>query len=163
MITTTLNKIKNHTPCSDGWKKLLASLGKTGPDDEPLNLLHILKSNGVNDCLWAFRCTEGNDRIYGHMAADFAESVLHIFENRYPKDKRPRLAIQAVRDFADGKIDAAAWTAMDANAWSVAAGAAAMAAAADAAGAAARAAGAAAARDAERQKQYDIILKYLTA
>ena len=180
MITTTLNKIKACEPCGPGWEKLLTSLGKTGPDDEPLNLLHILKSNGVNDCLWAFRCTEGNDRIYRHMAADFAESVLYIFEDKYPNDNRPRLAIDAARDFADGKIDAAAKDAAraaagdaaraaDAAAWSAARSAwAAWAAAMDAAGDAAWAAGdawaaGAAARSAERQKQYDILFKYLTA
>ena len=41
-------------------------------------------------------------------AADCAEHVLHIFEREYPNDKRPRLAIQAARDFVNGKIDAAA-------------------------------------------------------
>ena len=37
-------------------------------------------------------------------AADCAESVLHIFESVYPKDKRPRNAIQAARDFENGLI-----------------------------------------------------------
>ena len=41
-------------------------------------------------------------------AADCAEHVLHIFEREYPNDYRPRLAIQAARDFVNGKIDAAA-------------------------------------------------------
>jgi hypothetical protein len=133
MITTTLNRIKEKSPCSGGWQKLLAFLNKTQADDEELNLLTILESNGVSDCLWAFRCTDDNESIYRHIAADFAESVLHIYEKKYPNDKRPRLAIQAARDYADGKIDAAALAA----AWA-AAGAAALAAAWAATGAAAR-------------------------
>ena len=33
MITITLNKIKEHDPCEDGWKTLLKSKGKTKADD----------------------------------------------------------------------------------------------------------------------------------
>ncbi len=36
MITTTLNKIRKHTPCEDGWIDLLKHLGKTKADDEVL-------------------------------------------------------------------------------------------------------------------------------
>jgi hypothetical protein len=32
MITTTLNRIREHSPCTEGWVKLLAHLGKTVPD-----------------------------------------------------------------------------------------------------------------------------------
>ena len=74
-------------------------------------------------------------------AADCAEHVLWIYERDYPDDSRPRDAIQAARDYADGRIDAAARDA----AWA-AARAAARAAAWAAAGAAARDA----ARDAAR-------------
>ena len=132
-IYTTLNRIKTCTPCAPGWATLLTHLNKTEADDEPLSLVAILESNGVSDCVWAFRCTDDNERIYRHIAADFAESVLHIYEDKYSSDNRPRLAIEAARDFADGKIS---WAARDA-AW-------------DAAGAA------------EKQKQYNILLKYLT-
>jgi len=136
-IYTTLNRIRQADPCSEGWTKLLAFLNKTQADDEPLDLLTILESNGVDDCLWAFQCTDDNESIYRHMAADFAESVLHIYESDYPNDNRPRLAIQDARDFADGKIDDAAC-------------AAARDAASAAASAAAWAAASAAARDAAR-------------
>ena len=158
MIQTTLTRIKEKEPCSGGWQKLLTYLAKTEADNEPLSLLTILKSNGVNDCLWAFRCTDDNESIYRHIAADFAESVLHIFEDKYPEDKRPRLAIQAARDFADGKIDDAARAAAVAAAW-----AAAVAAARNAGNAAGTAGNAAwTAGNAEKQKQYEILLKYLS-
>ena len=29
MIYTTLNRIRAHDPCADGWRKLLTHLGKT--------------------------------------------------------------------------------------------------------------------------------------
>lgn len=41
-------------------------------------------------------------------AADCAEHVLPIYEREYPNDARPRNAIQAARDYAEGRIDAAA-------------------------------------------------------
>jgi hypothetical protein len=103
-IYTTLNRIIQATPCYEGWTMLLAFLNKIQADDEQLDLLTILESNGVQDCIWAFQCTDNHDSIYRHMAADFAESTLPIYEAAYPNDNRPRLAIQAARDFADGKI-----------------------------------------------------------
>ncbi|MCA6423836.1 MAG: hypothetical protein IM568_13640, partial [Flavobacterium sp.] len=51
-MTTTLNKIKAHSPCKDGWDKLLNHLGKTHADDEPLSIATILQSNGIKDALW---------------------------------------------------------------------------------------------------------------
>lgn len=33
------------------------------------------------------------------IAADWAEHVLHFFETAFPKDRRPRAAIKAIRDF----------------------------------------------------------------
>jgi hypothetical protein len=74
------------------------------------------------------------------MAADFAESVLPLYERDYPGDARPRAAIRAARDYAHGRIGAAARDAAGAAAW--AAGDAA-GDAGDAAGAAGAAAGAA--------------------
>jgi hypothetical protein len=63
-----------------------------------------------------------------HFAADCAEHILPRFEEKYPNDARPRAAIQAARDFADGKIasaaSAAALSAASAAALSATAGAA---------------------------------------
>ena len=89
-------------------------------------------------------------------AADCAEHVLYLFEEKYPDDDRPRKAIQSARDFANDSISAyatnaaadaahaAANAAYAANAAVVANAAAAAYAAADASYAAADAAHAAA-------------------
>ena len=42
-----------------------------------------------------FRSTDKNK--FRFFAADCAESVLHLFEKRYPNDSRPRKAIEAAR------------------------------------------------------------------
>ena len=105
-MQTTLNKIKLHSPCEDGWKKLLNHLGKTEADDEVLELRTILESNGIDDTLWAFRAVEGKDKEIRLFATDCAEMVLPIYEKQYPNDNRPRKAIQAARDYANGLISA---------------------------------------------------------
>ena len=88
-------------------------------------------------------------------ACDCAEQVLPLFERDYPKDKRPRVAIETARRFANGKATQKELAAAGAAAWAAAgaaAGAAAWAAARfaarDAARDAARVAAWAAARDA---------------
>jgi len=130
-MQTTLNKIKLHSPCENGWKKLLGHLNKTQSDDEPLELRTILESNGLNDTIWALRVLEGMDKEIRLFAIDCAEMVLPIYEKEYPDDKRPRLAINAARNYANGLITleeltaawaawAAAWSAARTAAWSAA-------------------------------------------
>ena len=93
------------------------------------------------------------NKVIQQFAIDCAWRVLHIFEERYPDDKRPRQAIEAAKAYLKfptqeklAIMDAARAAARDA-AWD-AARAAARAAARDAARAAARDAARAAARDA---------------
>jgi hypothetical protein len=63
MIHTTLNKLWEYKPCHHGWQKLLQSLKKTNPDDEPLTLLTIINSNGYSDALWAVRACVADDAL----------------------------------------------------------------------------------------------------
>jgi hypothetical protein len=138
-LTTTLALLREHGACFDGYRKLKKSLGAKWSDTKPINLLVILKSNGVQDMLWCLRATkQNNDKVSRLMAADFAESVLHHFTAKYPNDDRPAKAIQSARDFANGKIKRA-----ESAAWGASAESAAARAAARAARAAARAAWAA--------------------
>ena len=130
--TTTLNAIRAASSCHDGWTKLLKHLGKTSADDEPLLLLTVLDSNGLEDTLWVLDNTKCDLRLSRHFGAWCAEQVLPIFEAAYPDDMRPRQAIAIARD--DNATDE------DREAARAAAGAAAWAAAGDAAWAAARAA-----------------------
>jgi len=99
-----------------------------------------------------------NERTARLFAADCAERVLPIFEKEFPNDARPRKAIQAARDFVNGKIDRKEMGLAGAAAW-----AAARDAAGDAAGDAAWAAAwaGAAARDAERKWQTERLFEYL--
>jgi hypothetical protein len=76
-MTTTLNHIRSHSPCHDGWTKLLKHLGKTKPDDEPLSLLTVLKSNGLYDAIWCLR-TEPTPERTQRFALSVARRVEHL-------------------------------------------------------------------------------------
>jgi hypothetical protein len=96
--TTTLAAIRAASPCKDGWRKLLGALGKTSADDEPLDLLTVLDSNGLDDALWVLSCAMPDERLARHFWAWCAEQVLHLFESERPDDMRPRQAIAVARD-----------------------------------------------------------------
>ena len=115
-IYTTLNEIREHSPCSGGWAKLLKSLGKTHADDEPLALEQILDSNGLADALWALRVVRGYDKELRLFACQCARLVLPIYEKQYPEDGRPRKAIEAAEAFALGQIGKAELEKAHANA-----------------------------------------------
>lgn len=101
-MKTTLKKIREHDPCEDSWKKLLQSLGKTKADDTEVTIRYILDLLGVEDAIWLLRSVEGHDREIRLFACDCAESVLYLFEEKYPYDNRPRNAIEVARKHANG-------------------------------------------------------------
>lgn len=110
-MKTTLNAIRERGPCWDGWKKLLKYLGKAQADDEPLSILTILDSNGLNDALWCLRAVEGRDREIILYAVWCARRVPHL------TDPRSVAALDAAERYARGeatdKVSAFAW----ADAW----------------------------------------------
>ena len=98
MICTTLNKIREHTPCEDGWRKLLKQLGKIEADDEPLPLLTVLDSNGLDDTLWCLRTVPEHDREWRLFAVWCARKVQHLMT-----DPRSIDAIAVAERFASGQ------------------------------------------------------------
>ena len=161
MITTTLNKIREHEPCADGWKKLLTHLNKTEADDEPLPFSTILESNGLDDALWCCRAAPEYDKEWRLFAVWCARQVRHLM-----KDSRSLNALDVAERFANGLATEdelkAAWDAAGDAAWDAAWSAARTAAgAAGAAAEAAWAAGAArtAARYAAQEKQSQEFLR----
>jgi hypothetical protein len=149
IMKTTLNKIREQHPCSEGWEKLLKHLGKTKADDEPLPLLTILESNGLDDALWCLRAVDYFDREIRLFAIACARDVQHLM-----RDDRSIAALDVAERYANGKateneLKDAASDALDAAEAADAARVAAMEAAWDAAWVAAYAARRAA-RDAAR-------------
>ena len=80
-MRTTLNSIRAHSPCGDGWAKLLRHLNKSAADDEPLLIKTILDSNGLDDALWCLRAGEGHDREMRLYAVWCARRVQHLMLN----------------------------------------------------------------------------------
>jgi hypothetical protein len=74
---TTLNQIRSHSPCSEGWTKLLKHLNKTTADDEQLSLLTVLESNGLDDAIWCLR-TEPTPARSQRFALAVARRVEHL-------------------------------------------------------------------------------------
>jgi len=97
-MKTTLNKIRAHGPCAEGWEKLLKHLGKTKADDEPLSILAILDSNGLDDAIWCMKAIEGRDKEIRLYAVWCARRVQHLIE-----DPRSLAALDVAERFANGE------------------------------------------------------------
>ena len=98
MVYTTLNKIREQHPCADGWAKLLRHLGKTQADDEPVSLLTILDSNGLDDALWCLRAVDGHQREMRLYAVWCARQVQHLMT-----DPRLMAALDVAERHANGE------------------------------------------------------------
>jgi hypothetical protein len=156
-LTTTLNKIREKSPCKEGWEKLLKHLEKTKADDEALLFSTIVESNGIYDALWCCRSAPEHEKEWRLFAVWCARQVQHLMT-----DERSINAIDISERFAHGNAtqeelaaardsaSSAAWYVASSAAWYVARAAAraeAWDAAWDAASAVASAAASAAARD----------------
>ena len=112
---TTLNKIRKHGPCAAGWAKLLRHLGKTQADDEPLALVTILDSNGLDDALWCLRACDGIDREARLYAVWCARQVQHLLT-----DPRSLTVLDVAERYAEGEATGEELTAASAAAWAAA-------------------------------------------
>ena len=97
-MKTTLNKIREHSPCTDGWQQLLAYLGKTKADDEEISILTILDSNGLQDALWCLRAVEGKDKEIRLFAVWCARQAQHLMT-----DQRSLDALDVAERYANGE------------------------------------------------------------
>ena len=150
-MNTTLNEIRAHAPCADGWRKLLTHLGKTKADDEPLPISAVLDSNGVDDAIWCLRAVSGHNREIRLFAVWCARQVQHLMTDtrslaamdvaeRYALGHATERELAAAGDAACAAAGAAAWADAGVAEWD-AAWAAAWAAAGDPGGDAGVAAG----------------------
>ena len=113
MVCTTLNKIRAQKPCADGWEKLLKALGKKTTDDEPLALLAVLDSNGLDDCLWALRSVPEYDNLWRKYAVWCARRVEHLMMD----DDRSKSTLDVAWAHSEGKATDEELCAAAAAAW----------------------------------------------
>ena len=114
MLHTTFNLAQDAGACAHGYEKLAQALGGVNQygKDTPIPLSKIIKTNGLQDTIWALRCTiEPAENTLIEFACRCAEHVLHYYEDKYPADKRPRLAIEKARICITDKSPDAAYAA----------------------------------------------------
>jgi hypothetical protein len=129
----TLQQIRDQSPCSEGWTKLLKSLGKP-PINTVISLGDVAKSNGAADAWWCVRALDWNNE---RVRREVIKALIPSLERaaKHTTDKRVEDCIGVLKDWVDGKpadLDAAAWAA-EAAAWAAEAAAWAAAEAAEAA------------------------------
>ena len=131
MLTTTLNRIRAHSPCRAGWENLLRGLGKTQADDEPLPYADILRINGLDDALWCCRAEPQYSKEWRLYAVWCARRVQHLMTDarsvaalnvaeRYAHGQATDDELGAARVAARAAARAAAWEAAGAAAWEAA-------------------------------------------
>jgi hypothetical protein len=116
-METTLKEIVHYHPCDEGISKLMNNLGikcneynwneiyhnlEDCDKNKKIDLKFILESNGIEDTYWVLKTQDKKNVM--PILADVAESVLHIYEEKYPNDFSVRNCIQGIRDFCNDKI-----------------------------------------------------------
>jgi len=158
--SVSLELLQSLNACNKGIDEYKSVLLKS---DVYPKLSQIAENIRLNHLLWILCKIDIKKQFSRVLACDFAEHVLHIYENKYPEDMRPRKAIESCRltttipaaaadAYADADAAADAYAAADAAAADAAAdnyADAAADAAVDAAAAAAAAADAYADADAD--------------
>ena len=114
MITTTLNRIREHSPCEDGWTNLLAGLGKTSADDAALPFATILEINGLDDAHWCCRAEPQYAKEWRLLMVAYARRVEHL--STHPSVKN---AIDVAERYANGKSTDKELSAARAAVWAV--------------------------------------------
>ena len=175
MFNVTLKILREARACHEGYNKVVRALqGKPFTEEDenresyirfahkqPIPIVDILKSNGLDDALWALRCVKGHDRDLRLYAVWCARQVEHLLTDQRSTgalDVAERHANGLATDEELGAAQEAAWGAARA-----AARAAAWATSLDAAQEAARDAAQEAAQEAARDAARDAQSKMLVA
>ena len=109
MLTSSFKQLRDAGACKARYKHLAKALGGITAygRTKPITFAQILEHNGVEDVLWAlFKVNEVDEAkaVVVEWACLCAERSLVVFEKEFPKDKRPREAIKATRQYIQGNI-----------------------------------------------------------
>lgn len=110
--TTTLIKIKQHRPCDGQWKKGLSILGKTSPDNEPIQMVDILDKMGINATLWCTQTLPEYDREWRLFAVWCARQNLDLLVYDAHKE-----ALEVAEAYALGAVDQEALKSAENSVW----------------------------------------------
>ena len=95
--------LQSMTACSSGLYRFVAVHG-----ENELKFSDCVKSesNTIGDYFWFIRKQELNadhKKDLQHLAIEFSERVLPVFEAKYPEDNRPRKAIETAKLYLSGE------------------------------------------------------------
>ena len=96
-----LMMMEEKNACSDATRKIRALTWNSD-----VTLVQALDATNIQDAFWWLRAndlTPDQERDLRLLACDYAEHVLHIFEDKNPNDYRPRRAIDTARRHALGQ------------------------------------------------------------
>lgn len=108
-------KIQLLNPCTYNWKKLICMLASKESKSKGLDIMDILRSNGIEAAVESLSCCDYAE--WSLFNCEVAESVLPIFEKYFPGDIRPRKALQAVREHKAGLISVERLRSLTSEAW----------------------------------------------
>jgi len=89
MLYTTFRRAKEANACESSYRryaKHVEGIARYGVEKQ-IPLTDIADFLGIEDALWCLCCTQDQvkaDLVARILAADFADHVLHIFEEKYP-------------------------------------------------------------------------------
>jgi hypothetical protein len=101
-MNITKEWLKDQGACSEGmrwWSKNM-----TARPSIKTSIDKLIKANKLDWASWLIvRCLSHNNQI--HYAIFSAEQVIEIFEKKYPKDDKPRKAIEAAKAYLKDKSE----------------------------------------------------------
>ena len=97
----TLQQIRDQSPCTEGWTKLLKSLNNP-PMDTVISLGDVAFSNGAADAWWCVRALDwDNEQVRREVIKALLPSVKRAVNQT--KDARVHDCILTIEDWIDGK------------------------------------------------------------
>lgn len=75
-LKTTLARLRAAEACEKRYTHLVRALGPGWGDDQPISILQILNSNGLDDALWALERCDGAEQLAARLAREYASRVL---------------------------------------------------------------------------------------
>lgn len=99
MITISLQQIRENSPCTAGWGKVLKSKGGKKADmGAQFPLTDVIESNGLGDALWCLRCRPEYSNLWRKYAVWCARQV-----ESQMTDERSRSALDVAWRHSNGE------------------------------------------------------------
>lgn len=101
MLKTTFEKIRKAKPCSTGWNQLLSYHNKDMDMNREISLVDILKSNGIDDAIWAVKHIH-DYKDYCLFMVELAENTLPYFKEADPNNPLLEQILESIKDYHRG-------------------------------------------------------------